>query len=326
MTRSRRTLLLAAALAVLAIAVLGVRGRAGSTHATVRSELGIERRFADLEAVVDEPGSIEVVTVVSTEWVAPRSGLINLDAPEARSAGLEDGEEPIEIFFHVVRHPRRGTFIIDAGVSRAMRDTPDQAAVRGMLARMLKVDRMTFDMPLGDWLAAQPEPIRGVFFTHVALDHITGAPDLPRSRPLYAGPGDTRERALLYMFSQGTTDRCLEGLPPIAEWPFSPDPDGRFAGVVDVFGDGSFWALWTPGHTPGHTSYLARTAHGPVLFTGDVSHTRWGWEHDVESGTFNSDRAGNANSLSRLRRFVLEHPAMDVRLGHQYLHPAGHIR
>jgi len=33
------------------------------------------------------------------------------------------------------------------------------------------------------------------------------------------------------------------------------DPSGLFAGVLDVFGDGSFWALWVPGHTPGSTAY-----------------------------------------------------------------------
>lgn len=235
MTRSRRIALLLAALILAAGASLGLRGCAGSTHAAIPSNLGTPRRFADLEAIVDQPGPIEVETIVSTKWVAPRSGLINLDAPAAKAAGLKDGEEPIEIFFHAVRHPQRGTFIIDTGVSRAMRDTPNQAAVRGVLASMLNCDRMTFEMPLGDWLATQPGPIRGVFFTHVALDHITGAPDLPKDTPLYAGPGDTRERALLYL----------------------------------------------------------------------------------EPGTFNSDRAGNANSLSRLRRFAREHPKMEVRLGHQ---------
>ncbi len=102
----------------------------------------------------------------------------------------------------------------------------------------------------------------------------------------------------------------------------APDPDGRFAGILDVFGDGSFWALWTPGHTPGSTSYLARTARGPVLFTGDVCHTRFGWENDVEPGSYLDDRGQAIESLARLRRLWREHPAMDVRLGHQFLSDA----
>ena len=95
------------------------------------------------------------------------------------------------------------------------------------------------------------------------------------------------------------------------------DPSGRFAGVLDLFGDGSLFAILVPGHTAGSVAYLARTPRGPVLFTGDTSHTRWGWEHDVEPGEFTADRPKNAESLKRLRALVAEHPAIDVRLGHQ---------
>ena len=42
------------------------------------------------------------------------------------------------------------------------------------------------------------------------------------------------------------------------------DASGRFDGVVDVFGDGSFWAIWTPGHTPGTGSHAQATGgHAP---------------------------------------------------------------
>jgi glyoxylase-like metal-dependent hydrolase (beta-lactamase superfamily II) len=105
----------------------------------------------------------------------------------------------------------------------------------------------------------------------------------------------------------------------VSEWQFQPDADGRFAGVIDVFGDGSLWALLAPGHTPGSTAYLARTVNGPVLLTGDVCHTAWGWQHDVPPGSFTSDRAANVESLARLKKLVAEHPKIEVRLGHQRL-------
>jgi glyoxylase-like metal-dependent hydrolase (beta-lactamase superfamily II) len=302
---------------------LALTGCAASTHATQPSTLGASARSADLEAIIDKPGPIETESIVSTEWAVTRAGLINLDAPRARAAHLEDGDEPIEVFFHVVRHPRFGTFIIDTGVERALRDAPDTAALRGVVGRFLHTEKMSFEKPLGDWIAAQHEPLRGVFFTHLHTDHVSGAPDLPKTTPIYAGPGETTSRAFLHMFSQGATDRALAGLPPINEWRFAPDADGRFAGVLDVFGDGSFWALWTPGHTPGSTAYLARTAHGPVLYTGDTSHTRWGWENDVEPGSFTADHTRNADSLARLRRLVREHPAIELHLGHQHAAGAG---
>jgi glyoxylase-like metal-dependent hydrolase (beta-lactamase superfamily II) len=289
-----------------------------TTHRTEPSTLGVARRSADLEAVIDKEGPLEVETVVSTEWKIPRSGLVNLDDPKAKAAGLTASDEPIEIFFHVVKHPRFGTFLIDTGVERKLRDAPSRAALSGPITLFMKPENMTFDHPLGDWLAQHPEPIRGVFFTHLHTDHIAGAPDLPKRTPLFSGPGEASASSVLFFATQAPTDDALHGLPAISEWRFTPDPDGRFAGVVDVFGDGSFWALWTPGHTPGSTAYLARTKSGPILFTGDTSHTAWGWDNDVEPGSFTADHAANKESLSRLRRLAREHPKMIIRLGHQW--------
>ncbi len=87
--------------------------------------------------------------------------------------------------------------------------------------------------------------------------------------------------------------------------------------MLDVFGDGSVWALWVPGHTPGSTAYLVRTAKGLVLFTGDACHTRWGWEHHVEPGTFTADGPLSALSFQRLQKFVEAHPGTEVRFGPQ---------
>ena len=68
---------------------------------------------------------------------------------------------------------------------------------------------------------------------------------------------------------------------------------------------------------PGSTAYLLRTPRGPVLLTGDACHTRWGWDHQVEPGSFSSDVPRSAESLARLERLVAEHPGVEVRLGHQ---------
>jgi glyoxylase-like metal-dependent hydrolase (beta-lactamase superfamily II) len=107
------------------------------------------------------------------------------------------------------------------------------------------------------------------------------------------------------------TDQALEGKGALNELQFSAD------GVLDVFGDGSFWALYVPGHTKGSTAFLARTTQGPVLMTGDACHTKWGWDNGVEPGTFSDDKKASAESLARLRTLVERHPKIEVRLGHQ---------
>jgi N-acyl homoserine lactone hydrolase len=301
-------------LATLAVAVSGC---VLTTHAVKGAALGTPARSSAMLAVMDEPGPIEAETVASADWAVDRSGLINLDAPKAKAAGLKDGDEPIQIYFHVLHHPRYGTFIIDTGVEKALRDDRDHAAIRGLVAGFMHFEKMKFPLPLGDWLAQHGGKLDGVFFTHLHLDHVSGLPDVPRGTPLYAGPHETGERAFQNLVLQANIDRAFEGQAPLQEWGFTADPDGRFDGVVDVFGDGSLWAIWVPGHTAGSTAYLARTPNGPVLFTGDTCHTRWGWENGVEPGSFTADHAKNAVSLAKLRALAEEHPAMQVRLGHQ---------
>ncbi|MDB4987709.1 MAG: metallo-beta-lactamase family protein [Myxococcaceae bacterium] len=298
--------------------LLNLGGCAVTSHPAEHASLGVTRGMRELERLIDQPGPIVLTTVNSADWQVSRAGLIDLDDPRAKAAGLHDGDEPIQIYFHALRHPDKGLFLVDTGVERALRDDPEHAAIRGLVTRFMDFQAMKFHQPLGDWLAQQREPVRGVFMTHLHLDHVAGMADVPRDTPVYTGPGEAASSALLHAFVKRSTNRALAGKPALQEWRFSRSKDQPFAGVLDVFGDGSVWALWTPGHTPGSTSYLVRTAQGPVLMVGDTCHTRWGWEHHVAPGSFTSDRPANARSLDALEALVAAHPTIEVRLGHQH--------
>jgi glyoxylase-like metal-dependent hydrolase (beta-lactamase superfamily II) len=302
---------------VAAVLAASLAGCTVTGHPLAPADLGTPRSEAELLAVVDRPGPLTVETVASADWAVDRGGLVNLKDPRARAAGLDGSPEPIQIYFHVLRHPTRGTYLVDTGVERALRDAPDRAALRGLPARFMHLERLVVRRPLAEWLAGERAPVRAVLLTHLHLDHVTGVPDLPAGTPLYAGPGEATTRGVLNLFARGTTDRALAGAGPLRPWPFRRDAAGRADGVVDVFGDGSLWAILVPGHTPGSTAYVARTPAGPVLLTGDVSHTRWGWEHDVEPGTYDGDPAAARTSFARLRALARAHPGMEVRLGHQ---------
>lgn len=290
-----------------------------TTHAVQASELGTPSSSEALLAVIDQPGPLQLESVNSSDWTIDRQGLINLEHPKAKAAGLKEGLEPIQIYFHALRHPERGLYIVDTGVERALRDDPEHAALGGMAANAFGVERMDIHKPLGDYLKAAGTPLRGVFLTHLHADHILGMPDVPEDAEIYAGPGEASQRALPNIVVQGLTNHLFEHNAPLQELQFKPDSSGRFAGVIDLFGDKSFWAIAVPGHTIGSVAYLARTTQGSVLITGDTCHTAWGWQNEVEPGTFTTDREKNAHNLKRLVQLVREHPAISVRLGHQAL-------
>lgn len=306
---------------VVSTAALLSAGCAATSHPVGPAALGTVSRAGSLEAVVDKPGPIEVETVIGADWEVPLSGLLNLDDPAAKAAGLVDRAEPIQVMFHAVRHPTRGTFLVDTGVERAIFDAPTDAAIGDFAGAVMNVDRMKRRTDTASWIFAHRAegPIVGVFLTHLHVDHVSGLRDVPDGATVFVGPGEAAERSFVNLFIAPTVNRALEDKKTLATWQFAPDPDGRFAGVLDVFGDGTVFALHVPGHTSGSTAYVARTPKGPVLLTGDACHTVWGWQHGVEPGSFSADRPKSRESLERLRDLARRHPAMDVRLGHQSL-------
>lgn len=279
-----------------------------STHPVAKAALGRPTTLAAMEAVLETPGPVNVETVLSARWESMRSGLINL--AHTRAVGLSDGPEPIAIYFHAVEHRGRGLYLIDTGVEHrlAASDNPLRTSAVGVA---FNFPALRVESDLAAW--RHDRPIAGVFLTHLHLDHVLGVADLPRDVPLFTGEGETTLESEDHNYSQPVVDGFLAGRGPIQEWKF----DGE--NVIDVFGDGSFFCIKAPGHTPGSVAFVARTPKGAVLFTGDVSHTAWGWRNDVEPGTYSHDRPMSAKSLAFLRALAARHPAMSVKLGHQSL-------
>ncbi len=169
-------------------------------------------------------------------------------------------------------------------------------------------------------MADQGAPLAGVLLTHTHLDHVLGLPDVPAGVPVIVGPGELEARGVEAALLRPTMRRLFEGITLSIPDPADAVEPGLGQIAWDLLGDGSLWVLSTPGHTPGALSFLALTTEGPVLFVGDTSHTRWGWDHGVPPGTYTEDGARNAESLQRLRRLVEAFPQIRVEVGHE-LHP-----
>jgi glyoxylase-like metal-dependent hydrolase (beta-lactamase superfamily II) len=86
--------------------------------------------------------------------------------------------------------------------------------------------------------------------------------------------------------------------------------------VIDIFGDGSFLGIHTPGHSKSHLSYLLMTKDGPKLLTGDASHTKYGFVNNIEPGWVHDQPAAEF-SLAQLVEFHRMYPTIEVIYGHQ---------
>lgn len=288
-----------------------------TTHPTSPSTLGKLSSSAEMEHLINLPGPIQLETINSADWTVPLAGLLNLNSPAAINAGLKNHDEPIQVYAHLLKHPQRGNFLVDTGVSKKLLDDPAKEGVSWLILKAMPIEKMQLKQSTAEILRSIDNKLAGVFFTHLHIDHISGMPDIGSDVPLYIGKAESTDSNFMNLFVQGVSNQFLKDKQPLQEWPFQANPQNRFEGIVDIFEDGSVFAISVPGHTPGSTAYLIRTTQGPVLLTGDACHTRWGWDNTVEPGDYTRDNARNLLNLKRLKQLVSDYPKIEVRLGHQ---------
>jgi N-acyl homoserine lactone hydrolase len=265
----------------------------------------------DWAQVLHRPTHVTLDTWETGRVRVSRSDILDFDDPRVKAKFYKDSLF-VPVFAHLLRHEERGAFLIDAGLDRSFAKNTS-GDMRGLFAgRFLAVQR-----PGEDALSRmQAEHIipRGIFFTHLHPDHVSGAEWLQRDIPFIVGKGERPTSFGLLFYTDALHD--VVGLDEI-----------DFAGVpampplgpsLDVFGDGSLWAIHTPGHTVGHLSFVVVTKSGPVLLTGDVSHTRWGFENNVIPGGFNDGEPSDSRqSLAQLIAFTKAFPDVKVIFGHE---------
>lgn len=302
----RRILSVLAGLIALAVSACATPT---TRHPVIPAEMGAPRATSGMEASLARTGVVTFQRIAFARWTGGRGTFIDRNDP--RTAAVPKGDEEATIYAYVVDHPRFGRVMIDSGVSDALDSRLNGVMRRGVHDLGLRVERTT-----AQWSVGQTAP-RAVFLTHMHFDHIGGLIDLPATTPVYAGQGEAQERNRINLVLGSPADAILSGYGPLREWAFTPDPDNAFDGVLDVFGDGSVWAIRVPGHSAGSTAYLINAIDGPKLVVGDAVSTRLGWEAGMPQPVPADARASAELSADRLRRFAAAHPEIEVFLGHQ---------
>jgi glyoxylase-like metal-dependent hydrolase (beta-lactamase superfamily II) len=239
-----------------------------------------------------------------------------LTVPHQWIRNNEFAEEDAEVVasWWVITHPR-GDMIIDGGVAAAagvddvehwgetvtlgfkMRThmTPEEAVIPSL-------ERSGFD----------PRSIDRVLQTHLHIDHMGALAELPNFSP------DVRV----------VTTR--------KEWQYMRSPDPYYAGPYssvelrqeidwmlledqedpcDLYGDGTVIAYPTPGHSPGHLSYLVTLPEsGPILLTGDACYTDDHW-HGRSAAGFATSHLEAFRSVDRLHN-IADRVGAQVFYGH----------
>lgn len=221
---------------------------------------------------------------------------------------MNQGEAPFEIPvpWFLLKHPK-GNVVIDGG--NAIETAIDKRAHWGSV-----VDAYDPVMGLEENCVDQlkmvdlsPHDIRFVLQSHLHLDHTGAIGRFPRAthivqRAEYDYAFDPQ------WFAAGAYIRADFDRPGL-NWKFL---GGEFTDNYDLFGDGVVRMIFTPGHSPGHMSFLITLPNtGPVLLTIDAAYTLDHWENRALPGLIHS-ASDAANSVRKLRRIARDTGAMVV--------------
>jgi len=270
--------------------------------------------FTNWDDVLSHPREISLTTFRT--GVVHMDACLNLDPDSPKQADCDHAPRDLAVLVHWVHHPRFGDYLIDAGFDDSFAKHPPYGSYTEAMKLFNWANGVTNRQEPGEDLAAQlarrnVHP-KGVLFTHLHPDHTGGVIALEPQTELIFGRTEASflARAAVANHFAGKTKFLSIDFPAApALAPLGPS--------VDLFGDGSFWAISVPGHTDDDMAFLIN-GKAPTLLTGDASHFAWGFQSGVAPRGW--DKAGTARgyrSLEQLRAFARAHPVVTLIYGHE---------
>jgi glyoxylase-like metal-dependent hydrolase (beta-lactamase superfamily II) len=285
---------------------------------TVWPSLALQRRpFAVPEAsyhnwddILSNPRAITMRAYSTGMMQTTRSGIMNLEHKEAQD--IQDRAIEIPVNVGVIQHHDLGAYLIDAGLDKSYVHN-QHGTIRGLMVESYlgkgSQEPNTHISAILDREGIQPN---GVFLTHLHMDHTAGIVDLPKDIPYVAGKNERYANFRFFMQSDH-----LAGIDALYEIDFAEGVDLPPLGKgVDVFGDGSLWAISSSGHSAGHVVFLINGIDEQVLYTGDACNDHYQFETGIGPGSYSSDLEGGQEVLERILLFKERYPEVKLVYGH----------
>lgn len=268
--------------------------------------------FKNWESVFTRPASIKIETLKTGMIVGKTSGLINLN--NINAVNLKDGIANIPVLAHILRHEKYGDYLIDTGFDSSFTNKVG-GNFKGILKRFYFKNRYIQEKcseGIEKQLKEKSINLNGVFLTHIH-EHASGSPSLPDEIPFIYGDGEHETNFFPFVYSN-----FLKNKVNLQSINFSSGQNMPILGnCIDIFGDGSFWAFSTPGHTKGHTSYIINGKETQAVITGDVCISKKGFELGIETGKYSSNIKEGRKSFLKIKEFMKQYPQLKIIFGHE---------
>ncbi|HEX6455540.1 MAG TPA: N-acyl homoserine lactonase family protein [Solirubrobacterales bacterium] len=267
--------------------------------------------------------AIEPMVAGHVDW--PRAMMVSpggrmLTAKLMRALLTHSGAVAVPVPAFLIRHPSAGAILVDTGLHPSIATDPGQNF--GSLGARFGRPTLAPGEDVPSQLRKRgldPGEIPIVVMTHLHMDHASAISEFPNSTFVVseaewrfaAGSGGSiqngyRRAHFDYAFEYRTVDFDRANINSYA----------GFGRTFDLFGDGSVRLAFTPGHTAGHISVIARLAQRDFVIGGDVVYMA-GQLDGSEPGPPRPHDAHNLRrSLQELRLFRRQFPDAIVTPGH----------
>lgn len=270
-----------------------------------------QQRDLSWQQIFDNPQQISLKRIVTGTATGDR--YIVLAPQDANIDKIDHRYEPTPIFVYLINHPQQGDFLIDAGLSQSFKqDSGNYSMLMNIILGMMDVnEKQVNNLSAIEYVSNECITLRGIFLTHMHSDHTSGISDFPEGLEIAFG------RSELDFMTKALTGHHLDGKKLTI---FDFDKQGKaippFERVIDVFGDQSFWAISTPGHSADHISYLVNSINGKLLITGDAIAYKNQLKYKIQPNPSVYDSKKALESLTKLSNFLELYPDIKVYVGH----------
>jgi len=270
----------------------------------------LEPAYHSWDEILSNPQPITIRTYTTGIMQTTRSAIMNLEHEEAQD--IEDEVIEIPVNVGVIQHQEYGVYLIDAGLDKSYVHNP-HGTIKGLMVKSyLGKGSQEPNTHIAAILDQENIQLEGVFLTHLHQDHTAGIVDLPKDIPYIAGKNERYVNFRFFMQSDH-----LAGIDELHEIDFTTGVDLPPLGkAVDLFGDGSLWAISSSGHSAGQMIFLINGMDEQVLFTGDACNDHYQFETGIGPGYYSSDLEGGQEVLERIILFKERYPGVKLVYGH----------
>lgn len=303
---------------IVIIAVYSIFGglvyKTKSFSSSLFSNYSFQPEFKEISNKEDFLKSSSLITaklIHSGELKTHLSTAINLKHPSC--SGLKNKEVSVPIFAYLIHHEKFGCFLIDSGCDASYINNPYGKMKVSLISKFVPETILRPEDAIDIQIENCRNDIRGVFFTHLHLDHTSGLSALPDNLLYFSGKG---EKPLLIKWLLEPNDFKSNDTMYILDFDSVQAQSTPLGKAIDIFGDQSFWAISTPGHTKGHVSYLVNTKEHPILIAGDACCISLSIEKGV--GPSGSDTTLGQKSFESIMQFLKDNPEVKLWIGHEF--------